>query len=182
MAENNKELEKMRNELKELVNDYTNLIKAVPLVKLDSANYNLDNIINNLKEEEDEMRNSEENMNNLFQTALKMLELRVNSNILHQHFLGCLNVANNCEDLMCFKIFMSQAYTAMLQQLSFIKKFLELFNEVKVDDIISQIKSLESQKDTLKSYDVKTEKFLDKIDKIVQDLNEKVKEMPSKLY
>ncbi|MHA1380410.1 MAG: hypothetical protein ACTSRG_18750 [Candidatus Helarchaeota archaeon] len=182
MAENNKELEKMRNELKELVNNYTNLIKAVPLIKIDPENYDLDNIINTLKAEEDKMRNSEENMNNLFQTALKMLELRVNSNILHQHFLGCLNVANNCEDLMCFKIFMSQAYTAMLQQLSFIKRFLELFNEVEIEDIISQIKALESQKETLKSYNIKSQDFLDNIDKVVQELNEKVKEMPSKLY
>ncbi|MHA1300873.1 MAG: hypothetical protein ACTSO9_15755 [Candidatus Helarchaeota archaeon] len=182
MSENNKELEKMRDELKNIIDDYTRIIKEIPLVKVDSSNYNLDNIINNLKAEEDEMRNSEEQMNNLFQTALKMLELRVNSNILHQHFLGCLNVANNCEDLMCFKIFMSQAYTAMLQQLSFIKKFLELFNEVKIEDIINQIKSLESQTEILKSYDTKSQGFLDKIDKIVQDLNEKVKELPSKLY
>ena len=181
MAENNnKELENMRNELNKLVKDYTNLIKNVPIVKLESDN--LDAIIENLKSEEDEMRNSEEQMNNIFQTALKMLELRVNANILHQHFIGCLNVANNCEDLMCFKIFMSQAYTAMLQMLQFIKKFLEIFSETKVDDLLNQIKTLETQTDVLKSYDEKSHVFLDKIDQIVQDLNEKVKEMPSKLY
>ena len=181
MAENNsEELENMRSQLAKLVKDYTNLIKNVPIVKLDSDN--LDNIIENLKTEEDKMRNSEEQMNNIFQTALKMLELRVNANILHQHFIGCLNVANNCEDLMCFKIFMSQAYTAMLQMLQFIRKFLEIFSQTKVDDLLNQMNSLQTQTGVLKSFDDKSKEFLDRIDEIVQDLNEKVKEMPHKLY
>ncbi len=182
MAETDKDLDKMRNELKTLVDNYTNLIKDLPLVDLDPSNYNLENIINNLKDKEDEMRKSEEDMNNFFQTALKMLELRVNSNILHQHFIGCLNVANNCEDLMCFKIFMSQAYTAYLQQLTFIKKFLELLDEVDINDLIKQLKFFESNSEVLKKFNSNSQQFLDKMDKMVQELNEKVKEMPAKLY
>ncbi|MFX0132721.1 MAG: hypothetical protein ACFFDN_03650 [Candidatus Hodarchaeota archaeon] len=182
MAEAEKDLEKVRNELKELVNNYTKVLRELPLVDLESANYNLESIINNLKDKEDEMRKSEDDMNNIFQTTLKMLELRVNSNILHQHFIGCLNVASNCEDLMCFKIFMSQAYTAYLQQLTFIKKFLELFNEININDLIKQLKFFETNIEVLKSFEARSQQFLDKMDKMVQELNEKVKEMPAKLY
>ncbi|MFX1450260.1 MAG: hypothetical protein ACFFCM_05435 [Promethearchaeota archaeon] len=182
MAETDKDLNNVRSELKELVDNYTKLIKELPLVDLDPSDFKLENIINNLKDKEDEMRKNEDDMNNFFQTALKMLELRVNSNILHQHFIGCLNVANNCEDLMCFKIFMSQAYTAYLQQLTFIKKFLELLDDININDLINQLKSFESNSEVLKKFDSRSQQILDKMDKLVQDLNEKVKEMPAKLY
>ncbi|NVM00750.1 MAG: hypothetical protein HWN67_00320 [Candidatus Helarchaeota archaeon] len=182
MAEAEKDLEKVRSELKELVDNYTKVLRELPLVDLESANYDLESIINNLKDKEDEMRKSEDDMNNFFQTTLKMLELRVNSNILHQHFIGCLNVASNCEDLMCFKIFMSQAYTAYLQQLTFVKKFLEIFNEININDLIKQLKFFETNIEVLKSFDSRSQQFLDKMDKMVQDLNEKTKELPTKLY
>lgn len=182
MTEFEENLENVRNELRELVENYQKLIEEVPVVKIDSADYNLENVITNLKDNEDELRKSGENIVEIFQTTQKMLELMVNSNILNQHFVGCLNVAASCEDLMCFKIFMSQAFTAYLQQLSFIKKFLELYEEVNLEDLIKQLRLFEDNIEILKKYNSNSQPFLDKMEKMVQELNDITKELPSGLY
>ena len=97
---------KIKDDLDSFINTYIGFAQTLPLFKLDFPELKA-------------MIDAENPFSEMISLKLKQIsEHLVNYkhvledirtlNRLHSHFLGCLDVASQCEDLLCIKIFISQ--------------------------------------------------------------------------
>ena len=77
---------------------------------------------------------------------------------------------------------MSQAFSTLCQMNSFLAKFLELYEEINVQEMIDQIKHFKDNREIFIKYKSQTNIISDTMEKMVEELNEKVSKLPSKLY
>ncbi|NHI91395.1 MAG: hypothetical protein EAX96_02755 [Candidatus Lokiarchaeota archaeon] len=139
---------------------------------------NIEKIIDELREEENKLRLSQDKYLNLFDVIQKVMEIRTNLNILAQHFLGCLKVAVECEDALCAKIFIQQSFSTLNQMNSFYQaESAEVIDKETLDDlVISMNNTVEEAKKII------SPKYVEKLEKIVDKLGQIIKEIPSARY
>ncbi|MHA1143269.1 MAG: hypothetical protein ACTSRW_00885 [Candidatus Helarchaeota archaeon] len=142
-------------------------------------NKSIDAVLDQLKNEEDSLREIQENLNGMLETIMRLMEIKVNANILQQHFLGCLKVAAECEDEMCTKIFVNQAFSTLAQTDQFLQAQLsEQFDVKEYEKLLNLI----AVKENFEQEIVKSQSFIDDLEKIMKQLNELISEMPPAQY
>lgn len=164
-------LDNIKSELDKYIADY--------LSHLNHKSQSIDETLEYLKVEEESLRETQDNLNNMYETIIKLMELKVNANILRQHFLGCLKVAGECEDEMCAKIFVNQAFSTLTQTDQFLQAQLgEKFEVMKFDELLKVVEQEENYEKTL----IQSQNYIDTLEKIMKQLNELVSELPPAQY
>jgi len=129
-AEETTELSLMKNLLSELSIKYITTFDKFPLVKIEGIT-NINEIIDKNVTFEMETRKLQKKITRYLNTLNKLLEAGINAAVLHQHFLGCFNIALQCSDFLCMKIFLSQAHSTFNEIKKYIQQYLNLSKDVK---------------------------------------------------
>jgi hypothetical protein len=123
-AEKKSDIEAMRAQLSVVSTKYITTFNKFPLVSNLDGVTDINEIINRNVNFEIETRKLQKKLNRYLSTINKMLEAGINAAILHQHFLGCVNIALQCQDLLCMKIFLTQAHTTFAEITRYIREYL----------------------------------------------------------
>ena len=142
-AEANSNLETIRTQLSALSTKYITTFNKFPLVKIEGIT-DLKEIIDRNVNFEIETRKLQKKLNRYLKTLNNMLDAGINASVLHQHFLGCIDIALQCQDYLCIKIFLSQAHSTFTEILRYVKQYLNLSKDVekfagKVDTLLKFI-------------------------------------------
>ena len=169
MSEEEPSLTDIKAEITNYINDY--------LKNLGKGN-DIEQIIENLRDEENKLRLAQDRYLNIFDVIQKVMEIRTNLNILAQHFLGCLKVAAECEDALCAKIFIQQSFSTLNQMSSFYQA--EASEKIDMEVLKDLINSMKTSDDEAKR--IISLEYIEKLEKIVNKLGEIIKEIPSARY
>ncbi|MHA1799780.1 MAG: hypothetical protein ACTSVY_15130 [Candidatus Helarchaeota archaeon] len=169
MSEEEPSLTDIKAEITNYINDY--------LKNLGKGN-DIEQIIENLRDEENKLRLAQDRYLNIFDVIQKVMEIRTNLNILAQHFLGCLKVAAECEDALCAKIFIQQSFSTLNQMSSFYQA--EASEKIDMEVLKDLINSMKTSDDDAKR--IISLEYIEKLEKIVNKLGEIIKEIPSARY
>ncbi|NVM52950.1 MAG: hypothetical protein HWN66_04545 [Candidatus Helarchaeota archaeon] len=129
-AEAQPDIEIIREQLSTLSTKYITTFNKFPLVELDGIT-DLKEIIDKNVDFEIETRKLQKKLNRYLTTLNKMLEAGINAAVLHQHFLGCIDIALQCNDYLCVKIFLSQAHSTFSEIIRYIRQYLNLSKDIK---------------------------------------------------
>ena len=77
-----------------------------------------------------ETRKLQKKLSRYLKTINNMLEAGINAAVLHQHFLGCINIALQCQDLLCMKIFLTQAHGTFTEIVRYIREYLKISKDI----------------------------------------------------
>ncbi|MFX1295529.1 MAG: hypothetical protein ACFFD2_11860 [Promethearchaeota archaeon] len=169
-------IDEIRGQLSSLSAKYITSISEFPLIKIKGVT-DINKIIDKNVDFEIETRKLQKKLNRYLKTVNKMLETGINAVVLHQHFLGCFNIAIQCNDFLCIKIFLSQAHSTFTEIKKYIKKYLTLSKDIErfEEEITSLLKfihpSIEFSQHFLKLDDL----ILDDLEKIIIELQDKIK-------
>ncbi len=122
-------IEAIRAQLSTLSMKYITTFNKLPLVKIEGIT-NLKEIINKNVDFEIETRKLQKKLNYYQNKLNKMLDAGINAAVLHQHFLGCIDIALQCNDYLCIKIFLSQAHSTFTEIIRYIRQYLNLSKDV----------------------------------------------------
>ena len=133
------DIDTMRKQLSTLSTKYITTFNKFPLVKI-SGITNIKEIIDRNVEFEVETRKLQKKLNRYLNTLNKMLDAGINAAVLHQHYLGCIDIALQCNDFLCMKIFLSQAASTFIEINRYIRTYLNLSKDI--EKIANEVPSL----------------------------------------
>ncbi len=166
-------IESVRTQLSELSTKYITTFNKFPLVKVEGIT-DLKEIIDKNVNFEIETRKLQKKLNRYLKTLNDMLDAGINASVLHQHFLGCIDIALQCQDYLCIKIFLSQAHSTFTEIIRYIKQYLNLSKDIKkfADEVDSLLNFIHPSIDF-------SEKFLNLEDFLLDDMENTIKLLES---
>ncbi|TFG04845.1 MAG: hypothetical protein EU536_03635 [Promethearchaeota archaeon] len=123
------DIETIRAQVSKLSSNYISTFTKFPLIKIEGIT-DLKEIINKNVNFEIETRKLQKKLNRYLKLLNDMLEAGINASVLHQHFLGCIDIALQCQDYLCIKIFLSQAHSTFNEIIRYIKQYLNLSRDI----------------------------------------------------
>ncbi|HUX97916.1 MAG TPA: hypothetical protein VMV49_00035 [Candidatus Deferrimicrobium sp.] len=175
-AEKNSDIEAMRAQLSVVCTKYITTFNKFPLVSKLNGVTDINEIINRNVNFEIETRKLQKKLNRYLGTINKMLEAGINANVLHQHFLGCVNIALQCQDLLCMKIFLTQAHTTFAEIIRYIREYLSFSKDIEksVGEVSSLLKFIHPSIEF-------SEKFLTLEDKLLVEIENTISKLENSL-
>ncbi|MHA1650098.1 MAG: hypothetical protein ACTSYB_07875 [Candidatus Helarchaeota archaeon] len=172
-AESTIEIETMRNRLSALSMKYIKTFNKFPLVKIEGIT-DIKEILDKNVNFEIETRKLQKKLTRYLNSINKMLEAGINAAVLHQHFLGCFNIALQCNDLLCMKIFLSQAHSTFTEIKKYIKQYLNISKDVEKfeGEISDLLKFIRPSIDFSQKFLKLDELLLDDLEAIIIQLGE----------
>lgn len=170
-AKESMDLEAIRAQLSTLSNKYITAFNKFPLVKIEGIT-DLKEIINKNVDFEIETRKLQKKLTRYLNTLNKMLDAGINAAVLHQHFLGCIDIALQCNDYLCVKIFLSQAHSTFTEIIRYIRQYLNLSKDIGkfAEEVTSLLKFINPSIEF-------SEKFLKLEDLLMDDIEKTIKQL-----
>ncbi len=165
------EIDAMRVRLEAISSKYITTFNKFPLVKLDGIT-DINKIIDKNVTFEVETRKLQKKLSRYLNTINKMLDAGINAAVLHQHFLGCFNIALQCNDFLCMKIFLSQATSTYFEIKRYIQQYLNLSKDVAKfeEEVASLLKFIRPSIDFSEKFLKMDEILLEDLEKIIVEL------------
>ncbi|MHA1266940.1 MAG: hypothetical protein ACTSRS_17010 [Candidatus Helarchaeota archaeon] len=165
------DLEKLRAQVSALSTKYISTFTKFPLVRVEGIT-DIKELINKNVNFEIETRKLQKKINRYFKTLNIMLDAGINASVLHQHFLGCIDIALQCQDYLCIKIFLSQAHSTFTEIIRYIKQYLNLSKDIKkfAGEIGSLLEFIHPSIDFSEKFLNLEEDLMDEMEKTIEKL------------
>ena len=169
------EINSMKNMLTELSMKYITTFNKFPMVQMEDVT-DINEIIDKNVNFEVETRKLQKKLTRYMNTLNKMLEAGINAAVLHQHFLGCFNIALQCSDFLCMKIFLSQAHSTFNEIKKYIQQYLNLSKDIKKfqNELPSLLKFISPSIEFSQHFLNLDELLLDDLENIIKNLSTKI--------
>ncbi len=169
------EINSMKNMLTELSMKYITTFNKFPMVQMEVVT-DINEIIDKNVNFEVETRKLQKKLTRYMNTLNKMLEAGINAAVLHQHFLGCFNIALQCSDFLCMKIFLSQAHSTFNEIKKYIQQYLNLSKDIKKfqNELPSLLKFISPSIEFSQHFLNLDELLLDDLENIIKNLSTKI--------
>jgi hypothetical protein len=166
----------MKTQISELATKYITTFSKFPMVSKIEGITDIKEIINRNINFEVETKKLQKKLTNYLNTINRMLEAGINAAVLHQHFLGCIDIALQCQDLLCMKIFLSQAHSTFTEINRYIREYMSFSKDIEkftneVDSLLKFVHpSIEFSEQFLKMEEV----LLTDIEKAISQLEKQL--------
>jgi hypothetical protein len=120
----------MKTQISGMASKYITTFSKFPMVSKIEGITDIKEIINRNINFEVETKKLQKKLTNYLNTMNKMLEAGINAAVLHQHFLGCIDIALQCQDLLCMKIFLSQAHSTFAEIIRYIREYMSFSRDI----------------------------------------------------
>jgi len=128
--EKNPLIKTMKDNISTLATEYITTFSKFPMVSKIDGITDIKEIINRNINFEVETKKLQKKLAKYLNTLNKMLEAGINAAVLHQHFLGCIDIALQCQDLLCCKIFLSQAHSTFTEINRYIREYMTYSKDI----------------------------------------------------
>jgi len=128
--EGNTNISTMKTQISGLATKYITTFSKFPMVSKIDGITDIKEIINRNINFEVETKKLQKKLTNYLNTINRMLEAGINAAVLHQHFLGCIDIALQCQDLLCMKIFLSQAHSTFAEINRYIREYMSFSKDI----------------------------------------------------
>jgi hypothetical protein len=174
VPEKNTNIKAVKNQISTLTTKYITTFSQFPLVSKIEGITDIKEIINRNINLEVETKKLQKKLTKYLTTLNKMLEAGINATVLHQHFLGCIDIALQCQDLLCCKIFLSQAHSTFTEINRYIREYMSYSKDVEkfTNEVTSLLEFFHPSIEF-------SEQYLKLEDTLIQDLEEIISHLQS---
>lgn len=172
VPEKNTIMKTMKDQISTLATQYITTFGKFPMVSQLDGITDIKEIINHNINFEVETRKLQKKLTKYFNTLNKMLEAGINAAVLHQHFLSCIDIASQCQDLLCMKIFLSQAHSTFAEIIRYIREYMSYSKDI--EKFSNEVTSLLEFFHPSVEF---SEQFLKLEDTLLQDLEQTISQL-----
>ena len=172
VPEKNTNTKSMKNQISTIATKYITTFSQFPMVSKIEGITDIKEIINRNITFEVETKKLQKKLSKYLNTLNKMLEAGINAAVLHQHFLGCIDIALQCQDLLCMKIFLSQAHSTFAEINRYIREYMSYSKDI--EKFTSEVNSLLEFFHPSIEF---SEQFLKLEDSLLQDLEKTISQL-----